>query len=323
MALLLYLNYHVKVEHAMAASRDGEISHNVVSDHLAHTREAMSREWKHVAHSFSLREMINPEEDDAENGFIPPDNNTELRHYMQNHPQHETTRVMPKAATGKTYGNKGLEKALKALAAHPISKKQVSIQNPVLEEVLMELQSQKQCAGLPLFVSMANVGSPLYWQMIENYIYTLIKFNLLDCAIMVCVSDEGCMKLCQKNDFPCYSYNFHTANPEADPKGVNVMEQIAYLKLYHIPKALSKGVNVVLLDLDVGFLSNPRPLLERFMGDSSTDAYVQKDVTFIMNRTVVGWKQWWTEPMPNIGLFLVKGNDRSVAMFAHAWDDYV
>ncbi len=27
----------------------------------------------------------------------------------------------------------------------------------------------------------------------------------------------------------------------------------------------------------------------------------QKDLTFVMNRTVVGWRTWYTEPMPNIG----------------------
>ena len=331
MALLLYLNYHVKVEHAVAAARDGKLSHNVVSDQLAHTRESFSREWKHVAENFSLRRMINPADDDAKTPFIPPDNATELRNYMQHHSQHASieNRLDRHAGhhagggdVGKIYENKGLERALRALAAHPISRKEVNTQNPALEEVLQELQSQEMCASLPLFVSMANVGSPLYWQMIENYIYTLIKFNLLDCAIMVCVSDEGCMKQCRHSGFPCYAYDFKAANPGVDPQNVGVMEQIAYLKLYHIPKALSKGVNVVLLDLDVGFLSNPLPLLQRFMADEHVDAYVQKDVTFIMNRTVAGWKQWWTEPMPNIGLFMIKGNERSVAMFDYAWMDY-
>ena len=160
--------------------------------------------------------------------------------------------------------------------------------------------------------------------MIENYIYTLVKFDLLHCAIMVCVSDLNCMRMCRENNFPCYDFNFARSNPDLPPEDANpsVMEQIAYLKLYHIPKALEKGVNVALLDLDVGFLSNPKSLLLQFMADADSDAYVQKDVTFIMNRTRAGWKQWWTEPMPNIGLFLVKGNKRSCKMFARAWHDY-
>jgi len=48
----------------------------------------------------------------------------------------------------------------------------------------------------------------------------------------------------------------------------------------------------------------------------------QQDISFIMNRTVVGWKNWWIVPMPNIGLFLCKGNKRTVAMFERAWRAY-
>ena len=41
-----------------------------------------------------------------------------------------------------------------------------------------------------------------------------------------------------------------------------------------------------------------------------------------MNRTVAGWKTWWTVPMPNIGLFFCKGNERTVRMFNEAWEAY-
>jgi hypothetical protein len=50
---------------------------------------------------------------------------------------------------------------------------------------------------------------------------------------------------------------------------------------------------------------------------------VQKDVTFIMHRSVALWRTWYTEPMPNIGLMLVKGNKRNYAMFEKAWADYL
>ena len=53
------------------------------------------------------------------------------------------------------------------------------------------------------------------------------------------------------------------------------------------------------------------------------DALVQQDVTFIMNRTVESWKQWWTEPMPNIGLLLVKAGPLTQQMFHLAWSDYL
>ena len=165
MALLLYLNYHVKVEHAAATSRDGIMSHNVVNDQLAHTRERFSQEWRHVAESFSLRNIVSSEDDDTKQLFIPPDNNTELRHYMQHHLQHDSTEQHTLSHTeGRRYRQDlreyRPEKALKALAAHPISREEVNIQTPLLEDVLQELQSHEKCSTLPLFVSMANVGSP-------------------------------------------------------------------------------------------------------------------------------------------------------------------
>jgi hypothetical protein len=36
------------------------------------------------------------------------------------------------------------------------------------------------------------------------------------------------------------------------------MEQIGEVKLHDIPLAMGKGVDVFMLDLDVGFLSDPR-----------------------------------------------------------------
>jgi hypothetical protein len=35
----------------------------------------------------------------------------------------------------------------------------------------------------------------------------MVKFDLLPCALMVCVSDERCMKLCSDHSFPCFHYN--------------------------------------------------------------------------------------------------------------------
>ena len=75
---------------------------------------------------------------------------------------------------------------------------------------------------------------------------------------------------------------------------------------------------------------------------------IQKDLTFVMNRTVVGWRTWYTEPMPNIGnlfsifivgfgthyqqnslfirpcsgIMLCRGNDKTAKMFDIAWKDY-
>jgi hypothetical protein len=41
-----------------------------------------------------------------------------------------------------------------------------------------------------------------------------------------------------------------------------------------------------------------------------------------MNRTVEGWRTWYTQPMPNIGMFLCRGNAKTVHMFQLAWEGY-
>jgi hypothetical protein len=41
-----------------------------------------------------------------------------------------------------------------------------------------------------------------------------------------------------------------------------------------------------------------------------------------MNRSRAGWRSWFTEPLPNIGLFLARGNTRSQLIFDIAWDKY-
>jgi len=85
------------------------------------------------------------------------------------------------------------------------------------------------------------------------------------------------------------------------------MEQIAYIKLYETPKALVRNVNVFMLDLDVGFLSDPLPIIDTFISNPIADIVVQEDLIYIMNRSRAGWKTWFTEQLPNIGLFLCKG----------------
>jgi hypothetical protein len=85
------------------------------------------------------------------------------------------------------------------------------------------------------------------------------------------------------------------------------MEQIAYIKLYETPKALQRNVSVFMLDLDVGFLSDPLPIIDTFIANPIADIVVQEDLIYIMNRSRAGWKTWFTEQLPNIGLFLCKG----------------
>ena len=196
-----------------------------------------------------------------------------------------------------------------------------------IASVMLRLSNMDECQELPIFLTMASVGDELYWQLIENFVYTMVKFNLINCALVICVSDNNCMDLCRENLFPCYDYQrpIPTRKQQRDDHlsiSPSVMEQIAELKLYHIPKALKSGVNIFMLDLDVGFLNDPRHMIKPFYEVPTIDIFVQQDYLFIMNRTKAGWKQWFTEPLPNIGLFLCRGNDKTFRVFEHAWRKY-
>jgi hypothetical protein len=187
-----------------------------------------------------------------------------------------------------------------------------------LEDVMLTLQRHPACYRKPIFLTMATVGDDLYWQLIENFVYSMLKFNMVDCAIVICVSDAKCMKMCHKANFPCFHYRTEQGFPK-----VSVMEQIAKVKLYHVPKALEKGVDVFMLDLDVGFLSDPAVMVRAFVETPIVDVMVQEDYIFVMNRTKAGWKSWFTEPLPNIGLFLCRGNNRTAKVFDIAWQKYL
>ena len=187
-----------------------------------------------------------------------------------------------------------------------------------LEGALAYLQSTPQCRDSPIYLTMANAGDELYWQLIENFVYTLAKFGVSDCAFVICVSDAKCMHMCKASLFPCFDYRYTISLPPP-----SVMEQIAAVKLYHIPKALAAGVNIFMLDLDVGFLQTPRLMIQPFHETPTIDVFVQQDYLFIMNRTKAGWKSWFTEPLPNIGLFLCRGNKKVHDVFDIAWKKYL
>jgi hypothetical protein len=173
----------------------------------------------------------------------------------------------------------------------------------------------------PVYLSMATVHDDLYWQLIENFVYTMVKFNQSACSIVICVSDPKCMRLCEEAHFPCFDYVEHTLPLPS------VMEQIAAVKLLHVPKALERGVDVFMLDLDVGFLEDPKHMVTAFRETPIVDIMVQEDYIFIMNRSTWldgrGYKSWFTEPLPNIGLFLCRGNNRTAQVFRHAWGKYL
>ena len=247
-----------------------------------------------------------------------------------------------------THTNSLLSSAVAALKQHPLFNLDQSVKLP-LEDVLQRISDDAACRAnnTPIFITMANVKSHLYWQLIENFMYTMTKYGIASCALMICVSDARCLELCSQSNFPCYDYQYRESFPDRDMSKISPMEQIATLKLFHFPKALLKGVDVFVVDLDVGFLDDPMKFITsatNFYGhggntnNSSTfsgsgddfsrlsalpDVFVQRDTTFIMNRTVQGWRTWWTEPMPNIGLMLVRGNKKTAKMFEQAWRMYL
>lgn len=191
-----------------------------------------------------------------------------------------------------------------------------------MEAAMLYIKSQPQCKHKPIFMTMASVGNDLYWQLVENFVYTMAKFEMSDCSIVVCMSDPMCMQMCSDWNFPCFDWTYEKHYP--DTPRPSMMEQIAILKLRHLPKALKAGVDVFMLDLDVGFLATPQPLVDVFNDpvNKGVDVFVQEDMIFIMNRTKIGWKTWFTEPLPNIGLFLARGNDRTASIFHRAWETY-
>lgn len=140
---------------------------------------------------------------------------------------------------------------------------------PSLEDTMLYMSQHPACLKTPIFLTMATVGDDLYWQLIENFVYSMVKFEISNCSLVICVSDPKCMRLCNENDFPCYDYQ-----TERKPLP-SVMEQIGEVKLFHIPQAMSKGVDVFMLDLDVGFLSDPRGIVRTFYETPDVDIFVQ------------------------------------------------
>lgn len=203
------------------------------------------------------------------------------------------------------------------LLNHPVRSNIIS--DKPLSEVISFIFNDLKCKNKPVFISLASVASDTYWQMIENFIYSMVKFEIVSCTLMICVSDNHCMQLCAQSGFPCYDFQYteHHKNSEVP----SVMEQIAELKLFHIPQALENNVDVFLIDLDVGFLESPMQIVNSLY-NSSNDIYVQEDLSFVMHRSREKWRTWYTVPLPNIGLFLCRGNQRTVQMFHAAWSDY-
>ena len=82
MAFLMYLNYHVKVEHELEAARVGSSSVHEGNGILSHTRDTWSKEWRAVADRFSaLGTLVGDRTDEHDE---PVGNKSQIELYMLN-----------------------------------------------------------------------------------------------------------------------------------------------------------------------------------------------------------------------------------------------
>lgn len=92
------------------------------------------------------------------------------------------------------------------------------------------------------------------------------------------------MEMCEKRGFSCLGYHplfaetdvspvqnqisrlaveMNQPNSDANRDGnVPIMEQVSTIKLYYMSQLMMNGVNVMLIDLDVGFLKDPMSLVD-------------------------------------------------------------
>ena len=93
-----------------------------------------------------------------------------------------------------------VDEAIYYLNNHPIHSMNTS--DMTLQNLVVRLGSNNDCKinDIPLFISMASIGSigSLYWELVENFIYAMIKFKLINCALLICVSDKKCIDACKK-----------------------------------------------------------------------------------------------------------------------------
>ena len=141
------------------------------------------------------------------------------------------------------------------------------------------------------------------------------RFGHTDCAVMICISDQVCMDKCGENGFPCFDYRHDNVT---EPTFL----QIAKLKLYYVGEALKKGVDVMLLDLDVSFLRDPLELMVGFLDNETEHVRCQMDLIFDTGEYENGDTYWFSRPGPNFGLFLVKSSEISKKVFKDAWKTY-
>jgi hypothetical protein len=181
-----------------------------------------------------------------------------------------------------------------------------------LTEYMTYLANTQSCEGKPVFITVARLRTELYWQMVENFYYTMAKFNHGDCIVMICVTDHECSRRCESERLPYFNYTHIDTT-------AHVMEQVAEIKLRYVKEALEQGVNILLLDLDVGFLRDPLLLYEGFLGDKYEHVRAQMDYTDYKNKTS---STQYNAPRPNFGVYLIKSHPIAIKAFGRAYKEY-
>lgn len=83
------------------------------------------------------------------------------------------------------------------LLAHDVQIMQPTapLKTSTLLNYLGTMSGKIACHNKPLIITMAQVSSPLYWQLVENFFFTMQEYGHFECSLMVCVSGNATVYL--------------------------------------------------------------------------------------------------------------------------------
>jgi hypothetical protein len=101
-------------------------------------------------------------------------NNTETPQILPVQIQLEVSHRVSLQPKTKSF-NERIEIAKTAFKNHPSHSAQKGL---TLENHISYLATRQECKGKPIFFTMARVSENIYWQLIENFFYTMYMFHL-------------------------------------------------------------------------------------------------------------------------------------------------
>jgi hypothetical protein len=54
---------------------------------------------------------------------------------------------------------------------------------------MRHIKATPACENIPIFLTMATVGSDIYWELVQNFVFTMVKYGVSSCSLVICVSD--------------------------------------------------------------------------------------------------------------------------------------